>query len=360
MLAAALACAGYQWASSEEAGAIKKLSPELDRIIPAHAKVERVTSGPELKWTEGPVWVTKGFLLFSDVPSSRILKWTPGKPLTTFMQASQSAGKPDGKSIQIGTSGMVLDTRGRLTVAGNARRDIWRLEIMDEANLDLPGAVDPDKARITVLADSYQGKRLNSPHDLVYRSDGALYFTDPPFGLPTQSDKDPAKETPVNGVYRLDEAVGLRSESQPHSNRLELMIKNLPQPSGIAFAPNERYLYVSNSGPKKLWMRYPSSSSGSLDVGEVFYDASANKEPGVPGGIKVDQNGNVYSAGPGGVWIFSPEGKHLGTIQLPKQVSNITFGDADGKTLYITAQTSIYRVRVNILGLEKKWLAVPS
>lgn len=324
----------------EDVGNIQKLSPELDRLVPADAKIERAATGEGFKWTEGPVWVHAGYLLFAEIPSNSIRKWTPGGSVSIFMQPSGYKGSAPYGGPEPGSNGMTLDARGRLTVAGHAQRDVWRLEELNP------------QAQVTILADSYEGKRLNSPNDLVYKSDGSLYFTDPPYGLRAQSDQDPAKELQVNGVYRIPNAVQQKPGARPQSGKLELLIKDLPRPNGIAFSPDEKYLYVNNSEPKKLWMRYGVKADGTLENGMLFYDASSDNSPGAPDGMKVDQQGNVYSAGPGGVWIFSPEGKHLGTMRVPEKVGNLAWGDEDGKTLYITASSSVYRVRVNVAGLR--------
>jgi gluconolactonase len=211
--------------------------------------------------------------------------------------------------------------------------------------------MDPH-GQITVLADTYHGKRLNSPNDLVYAKDGSLYFTDPPYGLRTQGDHDPAKELPFNGVYRIPEAASQIPGTAPNRDQLQLLIRDLPRPNGIAFSPDGQYLYVNNTEPKKLWMRYPVRADGSLGPGTVFFDATSDTAEGAPDGMKVDERGNVYSAGPGGIWIFSPQGKHLGTIHVPERVGNLAWGDADGKTLYVTASTGIYRIRMKIKGFR--------
>ena len=196
-------------------------------------------------------------------------------------------------------------------------------------------SVDP-KAQITVLADSYQGRKLNSPNDLVYKSDGSLYFTDPPYGLPTQSDDDPQKELQVNGVYRIPGARQQKPGASPDRDRLQLVIKDLARPNGLAFSPDEKFLYIAESG-KRLWMRYRVLADGSLIDGRVFLDASTDPAEGGPDGLRVDRAGNIYGSGPGGVWIISPEGRHIGTIKVPERVSNVAWGDDDGMTLYITA-----------------------
>jgi gluconolactonase len=240
---------------------------------------------------------------------------------------------------EAGSNGMTLDADGRVTVAGHAGRTVWRLESLDP------------KAQITILADSYQGKKLNSPNDLVYRSDGSLYFTDPPYGLPTQSDNDPQKELKVNGVYRIPAARQHKPGAPPDREHLQLVIGDLGRPNGIAFSPDEKFLYIAESG-KNVWLRYRVHADGTVSDGNLFLDASSDKSPGGPDGIRVDKEGNVYGSGPGGVWIISPEGKHLATIKVPERVSNVAWGDSDGKTLYITASTSLYRISLSIPGVR--------
>jgi gluconolactonase len=330
-----LLVAGGAWAQGT--GSVERLSPALDRIVPKSAKIERVATG--FKWTEGPVWIPAGYLLFAAIPSNSIRKWVPGHGTSIFMQPSGYLGKTPYTGPESGSNGMTLDSRGRLTVAGHAQRDVWRLE-----------SLNPHALR-TILADKYNGKQLNSPNDLVYGPHGALYFTDPPYGLPTQSDHDPLKQLKVNGVYRILDAVSHKPGAPPDHSKLQLLISDLPRPNGIAFSPDMKYLYVDNSEPKKLWMRYKVNPDGTLSDGEVFYDATSSKAEGGPDGMKVDQEGNVYSAGPGGVWIFSPQGKHLGTIIPGERVGNLNWGGRDGKTLYITASTSVYRVRLKIAGV---------
>jgi len=258
--------------------------------------------------------------------------------VSIFMQPSGYLGTEPFKGRESGSNGMTLDARGRLTVAGHAQRNVYRLETLDA------------KGTRTILADSYEGKRLNSPNDVVYRSDGSLYFTDPPYGLETQNDSDPKKQLTVNGVYRIAHALTQKAGAEPDEAALELLVSDLPRPNGIAFSPDEKYLYVDNSEPKKIWMRYRVQADGKLTEPKLLYDATGDKRPGAPDGMKVDAEGNIYSAGPGGVWIFSPEGKALATIVMPEPVSNVAWAGADRKTLYITASTSVYRVRLGIAG----------
>ena len=317
---------------------IQKLDPALDQLVPTDAKLERVATGFN-KWVEGPVWTGEGTLLFAEIPANNILHWIPGKGANVFIHPSGYKGSAPYKGPEPGSNGMTLDARGRVTVAGHAGRSVWRLESLDP------------HAQVTVLADSYQGKKLNSPNDLVYKSDGSLYFTDPPYGLETQGDDDPAKELKVNGVYRIRDAINQKPGSPPDPGKLELVIKDMSRPNGLAFSRDEKFLYVADSG-KRFWRRYPVKPDGTVGDGELFFDASSAPANGAPDGLRVDVKGNIYSAGPGGVWIISPAGKHLGTIKVPEVTSNVAWGDADGKTLYITASTSVYRVRLNVAGIR--------
>jgi gluconolactonase len=317
---------------------VERLDPALNQIVPAQPVLEKVATGTGFSWTEGPVWIPSGYLLFAEIPSNSIRKWNPGTGTSVFMQPSGWKESAPYTGKEPGSNGMTLDRHGRLTVAGHAQRDIWRLE-----------QVNP-KAQATILADTYQGKRLNSPNDLVYKSDGTLYFTDPPYGLPKQDD-DPTKQLSFNGVYRLPGALTHKPGAPPDRGQLQLLVKDLTRPNGIAFSPDEKYLYVNNSEPKKFWMRYTVKADGTLTDGKVFFDASSDTRVGAPDGMKVDQKGNVYSAGPGGVWIFSPEGKHLGTLVVPERVGNVAWGGPDHKTLYIAASSSVYRVTLNIPGV---------
>jgi len=314
---------------------VDRLDPSIDKIIPAGAMLERVATG--FTWVEGPVWDDDS-LFFAEITSNSIRRWTPGKGVSIFLQPSGYKGSAPYGGPEPGSNGMTLDAHGRLTVAGHAQRDVYRFETLNP------------QGAITILADKYKGKQLSSPNDLVYKSDGSLYFTDPPYGLRTQSDKDPAKQLKVNGVYRIPHALDQKPGSEPARAELQLLVSNLPRPNGIAFSPDEKYLYVDNSQPKKIWMRYTVRPNGTLTDAKLLYDDTSDKRPGNPDGMKVDSQGNIYSAGPGGVWIFSPEGKPLATILMPERVSNLAWAGADRKTLYITASTSIYRVHLQIAG----------
>jgi len=315
---------------------VDRLDPALDRIVPAGAQLERLATG--FTWVEGPVWA-EGSLFFAEIPSNSIRRWAPGRGVSIFLQPSGYLGAAPYGGREPGSNGMTLDARGRLTVAGHAQRDVYRLESFNA------------HGQITILADSYQGKRLNSPNDLVYRSDGSLYFTDPPYGLRKQNDSDPAKELKVNGVYRIPHALEQKPGARPARGKLQLLVSDLPRPNGIAFSPDEKYLYVDNSEPKKLWMRYRVKPDGTLTDARLLYDATADPRRGGPDGMKIDEEGNIYSAGPGGVLILTPQGKPLGTLLIPEIVSNLAWAGPDRRTLYITASTSVYRVRLKIAGM---------
>lgn len=318
---------------------IQRLDPALDQLVPKNAKLERVATGFN-EWTEGPVWTHEGSLLFAEIPANRIRRWAPDKKdVEVFMEPSGYTGSAPYGGPEPGSNGMTLDPDGRVSVAGHARRNVWRMESLDQ------------HGTITVLADSYQGKKLSSPNDLVYRSDGSLYFTDPPYGLPTQGDDDPLKELKINGVYRIPGARQHRAGAPPENDKLQLVISDLPGPNGIAFSPDEKTLYIADS-VKMVWMRYTVHPDGSVSDGKLLLDANTDKTPGSPDGIRVDKKGNIYGSGPGGVWIISHEGKHLGTIKVPEVVSNVAWGDKDGKTLYITGSTSLYRIKLLATGVR--------
>ena len=325
-------------AAGANAVTVERLDPAANAIVPQGARLRRVATG--FTWTEGPVWIPEGYLLFADITSNSIRKVVPGQDATIFLLPSGDLGAAPFGGKEPGSNGMTLDARGRLTVAGHAQRDVYRVDSLDDAS------------RHTILADSYQGRRLNSPNDLVYRSDGSLYFTDPPYGLPMQNDSDPRKELKFSGVYRMAGVLYQRPGYQPQRDKLQLLVSDLPRPNGICFSPDEKFLYVSNTGPRKLWMRYPVNPNGTLGAGTVFFDATSDPRPGSPDGIKVDTLGNLYGAGPGGVWIFSPEGKHVATILMPEIVSNVAWGGLDGRTLYVTASSSVYAIDLTVPGVR--------
>ena len=304
-------------------GDIVKLDPSLDKIVPKSAKVEKVFGG--IRFAEGPVWVRSGgFLFFSDLPSNAIMKWTPGGMPEVYRKPVFTGSFPDG--VQIGTNGLALDPMGRLVAAEHGNRRISRTE---------------KNGIVLTLADRYEGKRLNGPNDVVVKNNGDIYFTDPT-GLyrtyPDGPDK-PQPELDFNGVYRI----------QP-GGKLDLMTKEIPYPNGLAFSPDEKKFYVANSRPDKFWMVFDVAADGTITNGRKFADVSKEPGEGVPDGMKVDRAGNIYATALTGVQIFSPSGKRLGTIVTPEIPANCAWGDADGKTLYITARTGVYKIRLNIAG----------
>jgi gluconolactonase len=315
--------------STTPAEVIRK-NAAIDEIVPPEAKIEKLAGG--FLFTEGPIWVPRseesnGYLLFSDPNSNVIYRWTPDGQLSIFMTKSGYRGFDIGEYGQPGSNGLTLDKQGRLTINQHGNRRVVRME---------------KNGQLTVLADHYDGQRLNSPNDLVYKSDGSLYFTDPPFGLPKFYD-DARKELPYSGVYRV----------APDGKQVQLLTSDLKGPNGLAFSPDEKYLYVDNWDPqKKIIMRYEVNADGSLSNGNVFFDMTSAEGEDALDGMKVDQKGNLYVSGPGGLWIISPEGKHLGTIIGPEHPHNFAWGDDDGKTLYLCARTGLYRIRLNIAGIR--------
>lgn len=326
-------------------GDIVSLDPALDVIVSPSAKVE-IVKGDQAQEPgkfyyfgslEGPVWVQdgpNGYLLFCDIPANTIYKWTPDGNVSVFLEKSGFTGTDASNAgmqvtlgrltvVFLGASGLALDPQGRVVLAGLAGRHVTRIE--------------KDGSR-TVLADRYDGKRLSGPNDLVVKSDGAVFFTDMTAGLRGR-DKDPLRELPFNGVYVVKDG------------QVRLLDKD-PQgivPNGIALSPDEKYLYVG--GGKKL-VRFDLLPDNTVANGRTFVDMTRETAPGGVDGIRVDQKGNIYFTGPGGIWIVSPEGKHLGTIHPPEPASNLAFGDADGRTIYFTSRRNLLRMRVNIPGVQ--------
>lgn len=323
--------------SFEYPAQVERLDPAANLIIPEHPVWHRIATG--FTWVEGPIWIHAGYLMFADISSNSIRKVTVDGKTSIWLQPSGYRGQEPYGGKEPGTNGMTLDPMGRLTVAGHAGRNIMRFESMDP------------HGKVTILADTYQGKNLNSPNDLAYGPDGSLYFTDPPYGLRTQLDNDPHKELSFNGVYRIPNATKQAAGSSPNRAALQLLIRDLPRPNGIAFSPDHKWLYVSNSDPKK-WMRYPVNNDGTVGTGTVLIDASQDKRVGAPDGLKVDTKGNLYAAGPGGVWIISPTGKHIATLRTEKATANVAWGGDDGTTLYTTTTDSIYSIQLNAKGIR--------
>ncbi len=306
-------------------GTIERIDPRLDHLVPRDARVERIAEG--FDWSEGPVWDRKGrFLLFSDVPQNTVFKWQEGKGVSVFLKPSGYTGSIP-RAGEPGSNGLLLDRDGRLVLCQHGDRRVARLE---------------SDGKFTTLAGTYMGKRFNSPNDGVFKSNGDLYFTDPPYGLQGLN-KDPAKELDYNGVYRLSAQTGT----------VTLLTKEMTFPNGIAFAPDEKTLYVANSDPKKaIWMAFPVNDDGTIGPGRVFADvtSSAPAKKGLPDGMKVDEAGHLFATGPGGVLVFAPDGSHLGTFNTGEATANCGWGE-DGSVLYITADMFLGRVRLTTKGL---------
>jgi gluconolactonase len=305
-------------------GSIVRLDPAIDALVPKDVQIEKLAGG--FTFIEGPLWRPPNALWFSDVVGNVVRQWTTDGKVTEILRP----GGYDGNSLPaggfVGPNGMTADKDGNVLLCQHGNRRIVR--------------IDKDM-KVTTLIDKFEGKKLNSPNDLVFRSDGSLYFTDPPYGLPKQDD-DPAKELKFNGVFRLA------------NGKMQVLVKDMTRPNGLAFSPDEKTLYVANSDEnKKIWMRYDVAANGTVSNGKVFADVTAEKEDGLPDGMKVDASGNIYATGPGGVWVFSPDGKHLGTIKPPETPANCGWGD-DGKTLYMTARTGLYRIKLAVAGKESK------
>ena len=302
---------------------VVRLDPAIDAIVSANPKILKLAEG--FQFTEGPIWMKNGDFLFSDPNANMIYKYSAAGKLSVFKKNSGYSGKDVAEYFQPGSNGLTVDPQGRLTINEHGNHRVTRVE---------------KDGRLTVLADRFEGKRLNSPNDLVYRSDGTLFFTDPPFGLPKFYD-DPRKQLPYSGVFAL------------YKGQLKLVTTDLKGPNGIAFSPDEKYLYVGNWDPeKKIVMRYDVEAEGNLSNGKVFFDMTTAPGEDAIDGIKIDQQGNLYVSGPGGLWIISPSGKHLGTIIAPKHAHNIAWGGDDGKTLYMTAQGTLYRMPLKIPGIR--------
>lgn len=306
-------------------GQVVQIQDELKSVIDPAAKIEKVADG--FQFTEGPVWHPDGFLLFSDPNANVIYKYDPNLGnVTVYMTKTGYTGYDIGTYHQPGSNGLAIDPSGHLIVCQHGNRRIIRDEI---------------KGPMTVLSDNYGGKKLNSPNDLVVKANGDIYFTDPPYGLPNAF-ADTHKETPYSGVYRI------------RNGKTDLLTTDLGGPNGIAFSPDEKYLYVSNwdirdiHNTKTLWRydvnRSDGPSDGTLTNGKVFFDMNQTDDDEALDGIKVDAKGNIFASAPGGVWIISPEGKYLGKIIGPERPANMAWGD-DGKTLYLTAHTGLYKIK---------------
>lgn len=310
-------------------GEIIKLDPALDALIGVGTKIEVLASG--FDWTEGPAWVAEkshpagGYLLFSDIPRNQVVRWDEGSGVSIFLQPSGYTG-PGKYGGEPGCNGLLLDSQRQLVSCEHGDR---RLSVLTK------------NGGKRTLVDNYDGKRLNSPNDACYHPNGDLYFTDPPYGLPKGYD-DPRRELDFCGVFRFSK-----------DGKTTLLTQEFTRPNGIAFSPDHKTLYVAQSDPKAaIWKSFPVEEDGTLGEGKLFYDATKaveEKLPGLPDGMKVDKDGNLWATGPGGIYILTPEAKLLGRISTGGRVSNCAWGN-DGSTLYITADMYLCRIKTKTRG----------
>ncbi len=311
-------------------GEIEVLDPRLNQLIEANAQVQKLAEG--FRWSEGPIWEpTQQLLLFTDVPANIIYRWTPDLGATVFMSPAGFHGQHT-NSEEPGANGLALDGKGRLLMCQHGNRRVARLDDWKQPN----GAQ-------TAIASQFEGKRLNSPNDLVVHSSGAVFFTDPPYGLPKRGEPEPDKELPYSGVFRVDP-----------KGAVTLLHSELERPNGIALSPDESVLYVANShGPRPIWMAFDVTADANLGPGRVLFDATTlvarTGRKGGNDGMAIDEAGNIFATGPGGVLVFSPAGDHLGTILTGQPTANCKFGD-DGRTLYITSNMNLLRVKTKTRG----------
>jgi gluconolactonase len=316
-------------ASRQKPPGIERLDPALDRLVAPDATIEILSEGYD--WSEGPVWVKAGgYLLFSDVPENVVHRWKEGEGARPYLKPSGYTGS-EPRGGETGSNGLTLDRDGRLVLAQHGDR---RVAVMD-APLASPAP------KFTTLADRYDGARFNSPNDLVFKSNGDLYFTDPAYGMEKQWE-DPRREMAYAGVFR-----------RGSDGKVTLLTQEMTRPNGLAFSPDEKVLYVAQSDEKAaIWRAFDVKPDGTIGNSRILLDTTAMTKTrrGLPDGLKIDTDGNLFATGPGGVLVISPQGKHLGTIQTGQATSNVAFGD-DGRSLYMTADMYLMRVKLKAKGV---------
>jgi len=303
-------------------GSVERMDPALDQWIDQGAQIEVLAEG--YQWTEGPVWIEDGqYLLYSEIPSNSIYKWSEASGASLFINPSGYTGEEE-RGGEPGSNGLILDAQGRLVLCQHGDRRMARLT----SNLDKP------ESKFETIIDNYEGKRFNSPNDAVYDSKGNLYFTDPPYGLEGYV-TDPTKEIDFQGVYRYSP-----------DGKLTLLTDQLTRPNGLAFSPDEQILYVANSDPDKaIWMAYTLHENGGIAEEKLFYDATGMNGKGLPDGMKINDEGIIFATGPGGIFVFQPDGTLLGKINSGEATSNCAF-DTEQKTLYMTCDDFLMRIKL--------------
>jgi gluconolactonase len=308
---------------------IERLDPALDKLIAPDATIEVLAGG--YTWSEGPIWVKDGgYLLFSDIPPNEIHRWKEGEGARLYLKPSGYTGS-EPRGGEVGSNGLTIDREGRLVLAQHGDRRIARMD----APLGKP------EAKYSTIADRYNGTRFNSPNDVIFHSNGDVYFTDPAYGLEKQW-SDPKREMDYAGVFRRDK-----------DGAVALLTREMTRPNGLAFSPDERRLYVAQSDPNAaIWRVFDVKADGTIENSRVLFDATAmgKTKRGLPDGLKIDTDGNLFATGPGGVLVITPQGKHLGTIMTGQATSNCAFGD-DGRTLYMTADDYLMRVKLRAKGM---------
>ncbi|WP_445767078.1 SMP-30/gluconolactonase/LRE family protein [Rheinheimera sp.] len=319
-----LFCATAQAQSVLPEQPVLMLKPAMQQVVASDAKLEQLAEG--FRWSEGPIAEPgSGDILFSDVPENKVYRWNEQQGLTVYLQPSGYTGLYPQNNRQQGANGLIFNQKNQLVLAQHGDRRLALLQ-----------GVSDGQPQYQTLVTQFNGKLLNSPNDLVQHSSGAYYFTDPPYGL-AGGDSSAEKQLSVNGVYRLDS-----------NGKLTLLIDNLTRPNGLAFSPDEKWLYVANSDKNAAqWWRYAVNADGSLAEGQLFFDATAQaqQQAGLPDGLKVLPSGILLATGPGGVWVISPDGEHLGTIQTGVATANVALS-RDNSWLYITASSYLLRIKL--------------
>lgn len=308
--------------SFKTTGSIERIDPAINELIPKNAKIEVLAEG--FTWSEGPLWIEDGqYLLFSDIPPNRIMKWSEKDGLSLYLTPSGYTSEVE-RGGEVGSNALILDKNNSLVLCQHGDRRMARMTT----------PISNPQPNFETIVDKYEGKRFNSPNDAVYDSQGNLYFTDPPYGLEKQMN-DPTKEIDFQGVYRYS-----------NDGQLSLISDKITRPNGLGLSPDEKILYVGSSDPKKaIWMAFELNEDGTVANERLFYDATGSEGKGLPDGLKVDKKGNIWATAQGGVWIFNSAGKVLGKIKTGEATSNCAF-NTDQSVLYMTCDDYLMRIKL--------------